>query len=279
MKTLPPDLARHVPADRVQNLYIIRDRRNALLDEAEKCARATQLAAWRSEAKALVGFLTTQLEDDEVKITAFEASLAPLEDAIDEEKKATAQFSAAKAAHFAGSLKRTEALKLRDDVEVTAQMVKIKTRARENAADKVRAGLPMSPNLTEGGCKDIVDGLASVCLNRRFRPENVGTIDHATWQRWLELADVDLMWLPLHAARKLAEAKQELKKHDSTHPDGSTFVDYRREPVVLPVDEFVEELSKFKASRAAHLRSKLEKAAQELEMAKERVAALTGGAE
>jgi hypothetical protein len=268
---LSPEVEKVIPMDRVHHLYSIRDRRRAQLDEAEKAAKSAHLAAWVPESKALVAALSASLTNDEKRIDAFEKAIAPLEKLIAEQATAQIDFDRANYARGQGSMKRAEALKLRDDVEACGQVLLIRRRATEVSVNAIRVGLPMTSNLPEQPGRGPVESIAMLCLNRRFYPQSsIGSFDPDTYKRWLETPDHELMYWPVHAARVIAESKRDAKERGG---------DAYREPVVVPIDDFVREFQSLKQSRAAHIRAKVARAAQELETAKTQAAGLAEGAQ
>jgi len=265
---LPSDIARFVAPDRAANLYLVRDHRRALLVEAKACVANKHLTAWVTESAALVDHLAAQLAGDEAKIEAFEAALPPLLKAVAEEEAARSDFALATHARAMGSLKRAEALRLRDDVEACEQVLRIRTREREACAAKAGAGLPTNVNIAPGPGRNTIESLASFVITRRFNPEaSSGAIDRDVWNRWLEMSEGEFMWLPFHAAFEIKESRK-----------GHTWIENsRRVAVVLPIDDFVAELVKFKGARTAHLKNKVTAAMASLETAKANAAALNVG--
>ena len=267
---------RAVLSDRLHHPYTIVARRRGQLEAARACVTNEHLAAWVQESTALVNDLTKKLSSDEARVAAFEASTIPLEEAVAVEMKARAEYESAKEARALGSLDRRAALKLREDVEYADQALLIRRRETAACAQRVNSYLPPHDSVSVIEGRDFVEAIARLTLNRKFYPEKVGLFDR---QRRLErMTESEFMGVPVWAAMKIESAKADAKTHEVHHASGTIAHDWRVEPIVMPIDGFVEELEKFKSSRAAHLKAKVRKAHEELALATERAASLEGGA-
>src|ERR1700734_703844 len=164
---------RLVPRDRVQHLYSIQGRHQILYTEAKALVLNEHLSAWTPESTALVEALAAQLATDKARIDAFEARIPPLGKAIAVEEEARNEWERAKTARGVGSLKRVEALKLRDDVEHADQTLLVRRRETVECARSASAGLPSSDGVYDGTeARDIVERLANRALRLRFPTES-----------------------------------------------------------------------------------------------------------
>ena len=270
MINISPLAERRVQTDRVANVYGVLANRRQQLAEAKAATTNPHLRAWKSEARALIDELEARVASDEKRVAAFEHAVAKLESAVADEAKARAEYERAGAARAACSLDRAEALRSRDDLEAADQALTVRRRAADDAARNVNSYLPTGASVDEGSEPDVARRIAAWVITKRFKPEYASfeAIKPEVWDRWVQMSDRDLAWLPLLAAREIKAAEADTRIEDA-----------RREPVKLPIDDFVAELGKLKTEREAKMRAKVAHAKAALEAAQGAVAALQGGAQ
>ena len=262
MISLSLHASRYIMSERVPNLYSVEGSRRALLAEVKALTTNEHLSAWKDQTRALVDHLEAELVRDRARVEEFERAIPPLELALRNENEARAELDLAQHLHAAGSLDRKEQLKRRDDVEAASGALTVRIAERVAAVAGVPS-LPQGGSVAEGGDREMVEQIANLCLNRRFKPEYPNQISSDRWARLLEVSESELMWIPVHAARAIVASRV-----------GITWTeDAYREQVVLPIDDFVHEMAKFKSEREAHLRRKVAVAQELLESARANAAA------
>ncbi len=270
MINIAPLAERRIQADRVANVYGVLANRRQQLAEAKAATTNPHLRAWKTEARALVDELEGRVAADGKRVAAFEVAVWSLEAAATHEAEARVEYERAKLARAECSLDRAEALRLRDDLEAADQALTVRRRAADDAARNVNSYLPTGDGVDEGGEPHVAKQIAAAVTTRRFKPEyaDFAKVSRDVWNRWCEMPESDFAWIPVLAAREIKEAEADTRTEDS-----------RREPVKLPIDEFVAELSRFKSEREARIRAKVAQAKAALEAAQGDVAALQGGAQ
>ena len=264
---------RHVQPDRAQHLYTVRRDIGAQVAEVTACLSNEHLVpVWLTELNALAATLAARVTAADEKIAAYEASIPPLEVAIENEAEARDAYELAKLARAQGSLDRKTSLKLRDDLEVADSALFVRRRELADSAQRANAFIPRNGAIPQIMGREFVEALATHVLNVTFNPGR----DLFNRAGWIDgLTEDELAGVPVYAARTIVEALKEKKKHKIFY-QGLELDDRRREAIVLPVPEFVAALAEFKHQREAHIRSKAVQAQRALEAAQAHVAAFAG---
>ena len=185
----------HVPADRASNLYGVQSGLRNLIAEARAVVTNELLTAWKPEARALVDSLENTLARHQERIAAFEAAVPPLERALKAERQAREELAAAQYLYAQGSADRKEQLKRRDDVEAATGLATVRLAERIAAVNAV-GYLPANAGVPEGGDRQMVQLIADKCEGLKFHKDRTQPLDVATWRRWLEIGDAEMLAYP-----------------------------------------------------------------------------------
>jgi hypothetical protein len=259
--SLSLDASRHVNAAAVAAWYTLRDRKAAVLKEVDA---AIELEAYAPERKALRARIEASHEGDLATIAAMEANCALLETAVAEEKRALVHLESASAMLAIAPADRVAYLRCRDDRDHAAHVVNLKAAARKEAASRI----PGAPDLRDvAGVPERVTALVSAIGNKAAYDkygrdyDGQGDVERSTWESFLNIGEADWAFVPLAVARFVRQSKP-------------FYEDANRKSLGLPLQDFIREMTEFRARRARHILNKAQAAQSALAAAQSNVAAL-----
>jgi hypothetical protein len=278
MIALSPSASRLIPAPHVSAIYSQLAARKAQRAEVQRVIEHPSLRFFQPESEALGEVIDRIIAEDERRVTNYERTAKPLEEAVAVEAQARVACQAAIDATNIGSVNREASLKMRDDLYHTNEVVGIRRRELAAAVENTKAFTLVAPNVgavvpmvrfeepnemlsTTTRTVNVAEFLAVDSIHRKHRKDLVyPTINASFWQAALDLDEGIFRWLPLAASKVLAD--EDLWHHELQYESGR----FRSAKDCRPL--FIAALERLKTERASALRSKVSQAASQLEAAK-----------